>query len=392
MMHPDPAELLDLSRNELSPARAEEVRRHLAGCAACRRDYDALGAFRERLASWPDEPLPEDFAAAVLGRLPARPPEALPAARPALWRRWLARAALVGLVVGGTLIFQLTIWSPLPATANINATFTLTGTENAPFGQAIPDSVLVLLLYPDRRYGTPLLEGTWELGELIEQLKERPGTEHFSKVVLRAGQPGTSITVRQEDLDRLLEAFDIPEVTVEEGVHYVIGRDRFTARIPVRQGARIEPRVQLHVSPQAWSIRLDTLRSALVLKERVGERFNLQLRAVKDSLNHIQVEPYLVLHVDPRVAVSGVGIAEERDLILVVGGGDEITIEGAILDLEDLPVVLKLLKDPGREGGLRILIRNKEGGEEIPARIIELLKRAGLDYEIEPGGVIVIKK
>ncbi len=385
MMHPDPAELLDLSRNELSPARAEEVRRHLTGCAACRREYEALGALRERLASWPDEPLPDDFAAGVLGRLPAGPPEALPVVRPALWRRWLARAALFVLVVGGTLVFQLTIWSPLPATANINATFTLTGTESAPFGQAIPDSVLVLLLYPDGRFGTPLLEGTWELEGLIEQLKERPGGERFRKVVLRAGQPGSSITVKQMDLDRLLEALDIPEVTVEEGVHYVIGRDRITARI--------EPRIlHLQVNPKTWSITADSLRTALVLRERIGERLNLQLRAVKDSLNNIRVEPYLVLRTAPSEAVLGVVAGGERTLTITIGSGDEVTIERAVLDLEDLPVVLKVLKAFGREGGLRILIRDEKGGDEIPARIIELLEQAGLDYEIRSGGVIIIKK
>jgi hypothetical protein len=385
MMHPDPAELLDLSRNELPPARAEEVRRHLTGCVECRREYEALGALRERLAVWPDEPLPDDFTAAVLGRLPAGPPEALPAARPTLWRRWLARAALVLLVIGGTLVFQLTIWSPLPATANINATFTLTGTENAPFGQAVPDSVLVLLLYPDGRFGTPLLEGTWDLEGLIAQLKERPGGERFRKIVLRAGQPGAPITMKQVDLNRLLEMLDVLEVTVEEGVHYVIGRDRITTRIQPHE-------LHLQINPRTWSITTDSLRSALVLRNQVGEQLNFQLRAVKDSLNRIQVEPYLVMRVAPGEPVVGIAAARGKGMALVIGGGDEVTLEQAVLDLKDLPLVLKLVKSSDPAGGLRIVVRNEAGGEEIPDRIIELLRRAGLDYAIEPGGVIIIKK
>jgi len=405
-MHPDRGELLDLRRGELEPGRAEEVRRHLAGCEACRREWAALEALEDRLGEWSDEKLPESVVTGVMAAV-AETPGPGAAGQPGRARTvgyWLARAALVVLVVGGTLLFQLTVWSPLPATANINATFTLTGAETGLLGWTVPDSVLVLLVFPGDRYGTPGLEGTWELDDLISRLQGFPGIAELTKLVLRAGEPGTPVTVEQDDLAPLLEAFDIPEITVEEGVQYVIGRDRIAARISDRLMNRllVGPKVEVMVRPRTWTIRgdssevgwhylvSDSLVAATRLPVELTLRSGVSLRAVRDSLGTIRIEPHVVLQTTPEHMLIGVARGDEESLVLRIEEGDRVRIERAEVALDDLPILFKVFKIGEGADAVRIVIGGEEGSED---RIILLLEEAGIvHYIIERDGKVIRKR
>lgn len=91
---------------ELAPEREAGLRAHLAGCARCRREVEALRAVDARLAAVPARPLPADLQARLRARIEAeggaeRAPaaagaQARLAARPAprRSRRWLARPAV----------------------------------------------------------------------------------------------------------------------------------------------------------------------------------------------------------------------------------------------------------------------------------------------------------
>lgn len=107
MTHPreDLTALLD---GALAPARRAEVEAHLAGCAACRAERDALAGALAALGALPPPPAPSPWFGA---RLEARLAEAAPArvgvlARLLAWR-WrlavpaagLAAAAAVALLV-----------------------------------------------------------------------------------------------------------------------------------------------------------------------------------------------------------------------------------------------------------------------------------------------------
>ena len=116
---------------ELRPQQAEELQRHLADCADCRRELELLGRTASVLKSaWPEEPIPETLTfglpgrAAVAGRFGfgwGRPP----------------RMAWLGLAAAACLVVFLGTLSLLNARVQIGqGSFTLA------FGPEIPPPVV----------------------------------------------------------------------------------------------------------------------------------------------------------------------------------------------------------------------------------------------------------
>jgi hypothetical protein len=58
-------ELAELDEDLLTPERAEAARAHLAGCARCRADADAITSTRTALTALPDEPMPDAVKARI---------------------------------------------------------------------------------------------------------------------------------------------------------------------------------------------------------------------------------------------------------------------------------------------------------------------------------------
>ena len=93
---------------EATPGERQQLERHLATCAACREEFDALGALRLALQEW-DAPAPPGHRPLVVsptpGPLDVHPSGAV-VAGPARWwtSRGVARAALAAsaqLAAGG---------------------------------------------------------------------------------------------------------------------------------------------------------------------------------------------------------------------------------------------------------------------------------------------------
>ncbi|MER8183292.1 zf-HC2 domain-containing protein [Kitasatospora sp. NPDC094015] len=63
--HPDIELLADLAEDLLDPARANELRRHLAGCPECADTYAALAEVSALLGDGEPEPMPADVAARI---------------------------------------------------------------------------------------------------------------------------------------------------------------------------------------------------------------------------------------------------------------------------------------------------------------------------------------
>ncbi len=89
---------------ELDAVRQEQVARHLAGCEACRREYQVWQQLWESLLAEPVA-APTDLTARVVARLPGR--------RPSWWQHMaLAASLLLGIFLGshlGLAVYQTTV-------------------------------------------------------------------------------------------------------------------------------------------------------------------------------------------------------------------------------------------------------------------------------------------
>lgn len=162
--HPEDDLILDLALGSADGPTEDALVAHLAGCAACRREYDELAdAIEQTLAAVPRVPPPPGFGSRVLAALhtggaaadlPTRPDLGAPAARPRGWgRAWPAVAAgIVGLVAGGAIAFGLAdeppprADTPASSAAEPGALLTADGTAVGRVAPSIADGREVLVV------------------------------------------------------------------------------------------------------------------------------------------------------------------------------------------------------------------------------------------------------
>jgi hypothetical protein len=96
-------ELADLDEGLLQPSRADEVRAHLAGCAACQDRHQALRDVHDELAVLPPETMPpgvvEKLDRALADAATPRSATVVPIARHVRRRPWPALAGVAAVVV-----------------------------------------------------------------------------------------------------------------------------------------------------------------------------------------------------------------------------------------------------------------------------------------------------
>ena len=117
--------------DELDPQSAEELRKHLANCAACRRELDFLEETRAALKlAWPDEAIPENLTFDRPGRASAHPGPAV---------RWwqTPRAAWLSLAAAACLVLCLGALAFLHARIQVGE-----GGFSLSFGPELPAPVI----------------------------------------------------------------------------------------------------------------------------------------------------------------------------------------------------------------------------------------------------------
>lgn len=173
---------------ELSPARAAEVRVHLAGCAECRRAVTAEQAARRRTQ---DSVRGMQASPELTARLLAMPSGSIPVAMPFERSRRVpfvlgGGAALVGLFVLTLFVLGTprTTQSPgslLASTTDPSSTAVQqvalgTGADNAATAWAVPASLTIQRLDLTEAQGTQTLDVSLDTSAGEVRLLERPGT------------------------------------------------------------------------------------------------------------------------------------------------------------------------------------------------------------------------
>lgn len=91
---------------ETTAEEAVEIEKHLAGCAACREEYDAQKEILGMLSNLPEEELPEGYHAELMQKIQAEAkvvPITAKKKKQPIWRQWgmIAAAVLMVIAAGG---------------------------------------------------------------------------------------------------------------------------------------------------------------------------------------------------------------------------------------------------------------------------------------------------
>ena len=396
MKHISSNELFDYRRGEVPSDRAMEIRAHLEACESCQAEWAALERMEARLRSIDDREVPARFVEQTMRALDGEPAHRLSATRvrrlPTL-RLWFRRLATVAAVAVATIIFQASVWSPLPFTTNIEAVFALTPEEGIGLpDQAVPDSVFVLTVHPGERYSVPMLEGTWEMDELLEALEGKVAEGQYRKLQVIGAESEEPIRITGEMLDGLKELLGTSEVSFGKGIMAVI-----TVRdVPVVTNRR----VRVSVRPNIGFVITGDSTAAFVLRDSLRTVFRDSLRlAFRDSLRYrltdigrhiqivarpdpetreIRVEPYVYVRVgEDELKNIYIELRQPREVTLTVGPEGELIISNAEVEFRTLELVLRRLLERNEEVTLRIIIPEGEEGDASEAQIVELANRVG---------------
>ena len=389
MTHPSDGELFDLRRGEISEERARELQAHLEDCARCRGLWEDLEAMEVRLDTLEPARPDEVFAARTMdalkdelwGRSDAPARKASGRARMFRWSRRLAWAAGI---IAATLLFQAGVWSPLPATANIQALVSLSGSDYAPESwQAAVDSVLVIRVFEGPQFEVPFASERYDLEGLLTLLKDREIKGQFRQILFEGGVEEATVTLREEDLRPLAEAAGVSNMGFGGGI------------VAIMQGPSVRTRlgqpVEVFVTAEGGE-RHVAVRTAVAVQDSVKARILSRVRqAVEVPVRVITSrtgEGWTVLSMDVGSgdirlhAVTGSDDARRRELLstesatLTVTDAGTLVLDRQYLETAELERALRRLHDRHPAMGLTILL--PEGSEDLQARLVEIANRVGI--------------
>ena len=153
---------------EVPPAQREAIASHIARCATCAEEIEALGATRQQLAAWrpPEQTLGFRITRSEADAMQPPPDEVEPVSGPAVWWRqplpaWAQMAAAVLIFASGMALGGTRPWHRAPGA-------TLAGTGSAP------------ALTPISTPAAPVAVTREELARVAQQLEQRLRSEIVS--------------------------------------------------------------------------------------------------------------------------------------------------------------------------------------------------------------------
>jgi biopolymer transport protein ExbD len=381
MKHISSNELFDYRRGEVSDDRAVEIRAHIEECEACQAEWRVLETMETRLLLDGDREVPEGFAERTMRALDGQPVGRETATRlrrlPAL-RLWFRRLSTVAAVVAATVIFQASVWSPLPFTTNIEAVFALTPDEGpSMLDQAVPDSVFVLTVHPDERFSVPMLEGIWEMDELLEALEERVEEGQYQKIQVVGADPDEPVRIQDKTLDGLKKLLGTSEITYGRGIFAVI----VVRDVPVVTNRRVSVAVRPEIRFVVGADTSIAIQSVIVdsIRTKLDRHFQIVARQDPET-REVRVEPYIVMRVgEGELREIYIEIQRPKEVTLTVGPEGELVLSNAEVEFGALEEILRRLLERNEEVTLRIIIPEGEGGDASESRIVELANKVGFN-------------
>jgi biopolymer transport protein ExbD len=402
MSHPDASDLLDYSRGELPAERSAEIEEHLNRCEECRQEYEALGKLERHLEAWGDEQATDSFVEQTLERMEAEGvPETpglissrghIPGSNNHLWFR---RSALAAGAIAATLLFQTLIWNPFSGPITFQTFLSLAPTASAmPAGQAVPDTVLVLTIHPDKKFSTTLLSGQYELDELIEELTARIEKGSYRTILLVGTDPDEPVTFQTDKLQPLLDKLEISTLKVGEGVAAIqISeiRDLITRVVVPVETVEVEPTVRyLYVSRPDSLIRhaiADSIRVAVSRRDSTRIWTDVVVRPIEVQITprvegrriQLRTRPMVEVRIrDPLAEAMLDSLRSPKQAVLTVGEGGIILMNTAAVPFDEVEESLKRLLEQNADIAILILVLEERGENDPGYRIVEIANRLGI--------------
>lgn len=404
MSHPDSSELLDYRKGELPDERAREIEEHLEQCGECRAEWEALGRLERHLSAWGDEAATESFIEDTLelmeheGVLETDLPgsgKRKVRSTPVLWFR---RSVLAAGAIAATLLFQTLVWNPFSGPVTFHTFLSLAPTASAmPAGQAVPDTVLVLTLHPDKTLSTTLLTGQYEVDELIEELTARVEKGRFKTVLLLGTDPGEPVTFQTDKLQPLLDELEISELKVGEGVAAYTAVDVGEIREVVTRVAvpvetfEVQPRIHyVYVSRPDSSYRLvtsDSMRVAVIYQDSLRVRNYMVAHPIEVQITprvenrrvRLRTPPMVAVYIrDTHAEAMLDSLLSPKQAVLTVGEGGMVLMNTAAVPIENIEESLKHLIERNPDISIVILVREDRGEDDPGYRLVEIANRLGI--------------
>lgn len=390
MKHPTSIEIVDYRKGKLPSERAQEIEKHLSVCDSCLQAWEELEAVEAYLAAWEDPPVSEAFAEDAIQTIMCNETTHdlnLTGDLNDGWRGnlWFRRIVLAAGAVAATLLFQALVWNPLATPTTFRTILNLVPQALALTSeQAVPDTILVLTLYPDNTFSTSLLTGQYELEDLITELGGLVEKGRFKELFIVGTDIDNPVTFKTEKLQPLLEKLGIDSFTIGTGVVALETARELTATItlPLQmhrslrsslQITGIEPLVVSHViQPTLPLIHLDPITLELTTHKL---RLTPTVRVTPTRVR-VRTRDY------PDASLLADLLAPSQ-AVLTVNPDGTVLIDRAVIPEEELERSLRRLHllNPGIS--LLILVREDAGPDDPGYRVMRIARRLGMSVSVK---------
>ncbi len=383
--------MLEHFRGEISSERAREIEGHLEVCDKCTHEVESMEAVGDWLAKWEDRPASEkelDGVRGMLGVLRTTGIEqhtTVNGQSTGRFKPWIRRAAMVAAVMLVTLLFQTFVWNPIKSSVNLNAVFNFSTEAYAmPAGEAVPDTVLVITAHPDETFSVPVLEGRYELDELVERLSEIIPKGRYKEILLTGTDPDNPVTVDLGDLELLQKALGIDDIHVGSAV---IGRAALQFNrwllplgaqkwiIPGKEGEWLFK----DTGEGRWALGLDNPMWSVLYWQKL-KTDTLQSRSFENLSNIALLQSGLWFNRDRMLMEA---LTESDDVTATVNEEGDVVLSRAVVPLGEVEEALVKLKERYPDLSVTILIEEGTDPNETEKRLERIARRLGITIKFK---------